>query len=238
MAIMSCDNEKPVAVVSGTSRGVGEVIARHLLAKGYIVHGCSRGDSPVAHADYKHRSIDLGVPENAIDWVRQIENEYSRIDVLVNNAAIADFGPALFTSINSVRQTMTINLVTPMALCREVGRIMIGRKVGRIINISSVATSLNAEGTSLYSSSKAALEKFTCIFAKELSDYGVYCNAVALSYMKSELAGKTSVKAKEELWKFLSVKREIQPADLTFVLEFLLSEENTIVNGHVLKLGF
>ncbi len=228
----------PVAVVTGSSRGVGKLIARHLLNAGFVVHGCSRRPPDWTDEHYHHDAVDLGNIDAAVEWLRQIEAKRGHIDVFVNNAAVTVFALTLLTSSDSISEMLRINLLTPIVLCREVGQIMARQKQGKIVNISSVAVALMAEGTALYTCSKSAIEAFTKVFAKEMSPLGVNCNVLSLSYMRTEMAAKTSQRAKDDLLRFLTVKREVSVDDLHNALDFLISSRSALINGHVLRLGF
>jgi len=209
-----------------------------LLDEGYVVAGCSRTPVVSWHKNYHHKVVNLRETAEALEWVRWCETTFGRIDVLINNAAIANFAPVALASTESVAEIFATNVVTPILLCREASRIMAKNRKGRIVNLSSVASSLKAEGTSCYASSKAALETFTTICAKEVAELGITCNALALSYYQTQMASKTSERAREHLWSYLTVKRELRGEEILTALAFLLSDHNTMVNGQVFRLGF
>ena len=229
---------KPVAVVTGSSRGVGKLIAQHLVQSGFVVHGCSRRPPGWTDKHYHHAAVDLGNVEEAVTWLRQVESKHGSIDVFVNNAAVTVFALTLLSPFDSISDMVRVNFLTPTVLCREVGQIMAKQKHGKIVNISSVAVALMAEGTAIYTSTKSALEAFTRVFAKEMAPLGVSCNVLSLSYMKTDMADKTSQRAKGDLLRFMTVKREVSADDLCHALDFLISARSALVNGHVLRLGF
>ena len=119
----------------------------------------------------------------------------------------------------------------------EVSKIMLSQKSGRIINFSSMAVGLHQEGTSAYSSSKAALVEYTKIMAKELFQINITCNVISISMFPSdafyELGDKIITKAKEKL----IYKNILNIEEICNVIDFFFKDKSKIVTGQEIYLG-
>lgn len=226
-----------IVVVTGTSRGIGLGLAEHFLAKGDIVCGCSRGEATLKHRRYFHWQLDVADEAAVVPMVREIVRRHGRIDALVNNAGIAAMNHALLTPLATASGIMATNFLGTFLFCREVAKVMVRLQGGRIVNFSTVATPLRLEGEALYAASKAAVESFTQVLARELGETGVTVNAVGPTPVPTDLI-RTVPKAKlEALLARQAIRRYGAVADVANVVDFFLSPQSSMVTGQVLYLG-
>ncbi|MDA2933357.1 SDR family oxidoreductase [Acidobacteria bacterium AH-259-D05] len=230
--------ERPVALVTGSSRGVGRGIAEQFLSQGYRVIGCSRGPSTLKREGYEHAIVDVGRDEQVQQWISTVARSYGRIDVVINNAGSHLVAFALVTSTDLVESTLRTNFLGTFAVCRESAKVMLKRKFGRIINISSIAVGLHMKGTSAYAASKSAIVEFSKVLAEELGPVGITCNVVALCLLETHMTASLSKEAIEYCEQRLAIKRWATIEDVCNVIFFLASPASSYVTGQVIHLGF
>jgi len=227
-----------VIIITGTSRGLGLGLAEYFLSQGDTVCGCSRGGkAAITHAAYSHAAVDVADEKAVVAFVRAVVRAHGRIDGLINNAGIASMNAALLTPGSTAQAVFATNFHGTFLFCREVAKVMVRQKQGRIVNFSTVATPLRLEGESLYAASKAAVESFTRVLARELGPTGVTVNAVGPTPIPTDLI-KGVPKAKlDALLARQAIARLGTIEDLVNVVEFFLSARSAFVTGQVVYLG-
>lgn len=194
----------PTALVTGANRGIGFEIARQLGAKGLrVVVGARDGEKGIAAArrlaeeglDVEAVALDVDDPSGPTRAVTELEERFGRLDVLVNNAAVAlhDDRKASVLEIEPeiLRPTLETNFHGPVRLCQAVVPGMRERGFGRIVNVSSGRGSFSklAAGGPAYRLSKTVLNAFTVILADELRGSGVLVNAMTPGWVRTRLGG-------------------------------------------------
>jgi 3-oxoacyl-[acyl-carrier protein] reductase len=227
-----------VAVITGTSKGIGKGVAEHFLSKGYTVYGCSRGESAVCAENYRHEILDVKDEDAVRIWVRKIKNIGGRIDVLMCNAGYA---PANFlasmTTGKVLEEVLRVNVMGTCFISREASKVMMKQKSGRIITVSSMAASLHLEGTSAYALSKSAIVEFTKILAKELAPFNITCNVIAPSMYMTDGVEALQDKVIERALEALTIKRKLALKELLHVIDFYVSENSSAITGQVISMG-
>lgn len=241
---MTQNTSRKVAIVTGASRGIGAEIARRLAADGFATvinyaNSASEAQSLVDQiiAD-GGQAIAVKADVASADDVRNLfdttEQQLGKIDVLVNNAGIMKTMPIVDTSDELFEQTFAINTRGTFNTLREAGKRL--NNGGRIINFSSSALALNIPGYAIYNATKAAVESFTHVFAKELRGRDITVNAVAPGPVATELFlnGKTD----EQIKNFANMpplQRLGQPEDIAHIVSFLAGPESGWINGQILR---
>ena len=196
--------DKKIALITGANKGIGKEIARQLAALGMTVligaRDKGRGEEAAAELGGDAHAVTLDVTDAASieAAASQIEAEYGRLDVLVNNAGIAlDRGPASTTDVDMMRRTYETNVFGVFAVTQAFLPLLKKSEAGRIVNHSSGLGSLTqnsdpnwdfaAVKPAAYNSSKAALNMLTVIFAAELRDAGIKVNAADPGYTATDL---------------------------------------------------
>jgi 3-oxoacyl-[acyl-carrier protein] reductase len=228
---------KRVILITGTSRGIGLGMAKHYLAQGDIVCGCSRAAVTLKHSRYTHFELDVSDENAVVTMVRSVVRTHGRIDALLNNAGIAAMNHALLTPAATAKAIFATNFHGTFLFCREVAKAMIRRKAGRIVNFATVATPLRLEGESLYAASKAAVESFTQILARELGPTGVTVNAVGPTPVPTDLVKNVPPAKMEALLARQAIRRFGAIEDVINVVDFFLSPKSGFITGQVIYLG-
>lgn len=228
-----------VIIVTGTSRGLGRGVAEHFLTQGDLVCGCSRGAvaEPLEHPRYSHFEVDVADEKAVVAMVRAVAKTHGRIDALVNNAGIASMNHALLSPASTAQAIFATNFHGTFLFAREVAKTMVRQKSGRIVNFTTVATPLRLEGESLYAASKAAVESFTQVLARELGPSGVTVNAVGPTPVPTDLIKGVPKEKMDALLARQAIRRFGEIGDVTNAVEFFLSPKSGFVTGQILYLG-
>jgi 3-oxoacyl-[acyl-carrier protein] reductase len=169
----------PVALVTGTSEGLGRALAEKLLAGGWVVHGFARGTQTLEHERFSAHVVDV-TDENMVRAAVATIAEAGRIDLLVNNAGTASLNALLLTPGSVADKLMRVNYLGAFHCLQAVGKVMVRQRAGLVVNLTTVAVPLSLEGEAAYVASKAAVEALTKVAAKELVSQGV--RVIALGF--------------------------------------------------------
>lgn len=224
-------------VITGTSRGLGEFLARRYLAAGWRVFGCSRGVAAIDSPDYAHFQLDVADDTAVAKMLKEVKKRGDGIDALINNAGVAAMNHIATTPYRTAKRVFEANFFGTFLFCREAGKIMMRQRRGSIVNFTTVATPLRLQGEAVYAASKAAVESFTRVCAMEFAGYGVRVNAVGPGPVKTQLIkGVPPVKI-QALLNRLAVNDYGEPKDVGKVVDFFLDDENRLVTGQIVYLG-
>lgn len=198
------DLKGKIALISGASRGIGRGIAIAAASKGAkvicvgrtlekdgnrgslqetveLIH--SKGEEAVAF------SCDVSNPEEIVDLFTSIANDLSAIDILVNNAGIYTAGSIQDITLDDWAQGLAVNLTAPMLMSKLAIPMMIKKGGGAIVNITSGSAERYDRGHVAYSTSKAALNRFTQNLAREVKHLNIVVNALGPGLVKTEMNG-------------------------------------------------
>jgi len=224
-------------LISGASRGLGRALVEHFINTGDCVVGCARGDSDFQHENYSHVQADISDATDVKSLFREVRSKLNGLDVLINNAGIARMSPMILTPAETAAQIFDVNFMGTFQLSNAAIRLLRRSEHGRIVNMTTVAVPLRLEGESVYAASKAAVESFTRITAKELGTMGITCNALGPSPIPTALIKGVANDKIQELVNQQAIKELAQPADVINTVEFFLSPASRMITGQVIYLG-
>lgn len=226
-----------VVLITGASKGLGSKLADHFATRNASVIGFSRSPGVLRHANYRHFRVDVRDEQQVHVAFGSIRSEFGKLDVLINNAAIATSQFAVLTPTASAEDIFKTNFLGSFTVCREAVRIMMKHKYGRIINMSSMMVPLRPAGGAVYSASKAALTQFTQVLAKEVADYGITCNVLGVSAIETDMWKDITKDKLMSLLQELPQKELATLEDITNVIDFFSSKASGAVTAQVVYLG-
>ena len=242
----SQNQPKPVAIVTGASRGIGAEIALTLAADGIAVL-VNYASSPVKAESIVKEIIeqgghaiafraDLSDPQAAKALFDEAESALGKVTILVNNAGTMELSPVAQITDAAFERQISLNLLGPFRLMREATARMADN--GRIINFSSSVVGLYQPAYAAYAATKAALEAMTKIAAKELGNRGITVNAIAPGPVATELflTGK-SEELIDQIKNMNPFKRLGEPEDIARVVQLLSKPEAAWINGQVIRVN-
>ena len=234
-----------VALVTGTSRGLGQYFARALARAGADLAITSRDKntlsafaSEIQSLGRRTFSAELDVRDHASieRAIQAVEAHFGKIDILVNNAGCNVRKPALEVTWDDWNTVLDTNLRGSFFVAQAVARGMIQRGYGRIINIGSVNSVSGFAGLAPYGASRGGIRQLTMSLADDWGSQGVTVNCLAPGWFKTK---QNQVLYENAAWveyicDRIPVKRPGQPDDLDGAIVFLASESSRYVTGQIL----
>jgi 3-oxoacyl-[acyl-carrier protein] reductase len=227
-----------VVLITGTRKGIGRHLVDHFLHKDCMVAGCSRDEfeGSLPHG-YRHYRADVANERAVVDMVRDIQKNCGSITVLVNNAGIGSMNHLLLTPLSTVERIFSTNVFGTFLVMREVAKVMSAARYGRIVNFATVATPLDLAGEAVYAASKAAVESFTRVAARELAPFNITVNAVGPTPVMTDLIHAVPRRTLDALIGKQPIQRLGEHRDITNVIDFLASRASDFITGQTIYLG-
>ncbi len=234
---------KKIAMVTGSARGIGLAIAKKLADSGCsIVISDILADAAEDSAsklrsngvDAAAVSGDVSNQDDVDNMFKQAVEKFGSVDILVNNAGLARDNFIMRMNEKDWDLVMNVNLKGAFFCTKAASRLMMKKRWGRIVNISSVVGVMGNAGQANYSASKAGLIGLTKSSAKELAGRNITVNAVAPGYIQTEMTEKLPEAAKEGFLSVIPLKRPGTPDDVAGVVSFLASDLAEYITGQVI----
>lgn len=233
-----------VVVVSGGSRGLGLRVVQHFLDAGDVVATCSRTPSEAIRQLQEHpshrkhfffESLDVANAEAVRNFTAKVVERFKRIDILVNNAAVAHGGLLALLSKEHINEMVDVNLKGSLFVTRECLRVMLRQASGRIINVTSVAGRRGYAGLATYASTKAALIGLTQSLAREVGPKGITVNAVAPGFLETTMSQGISEQQQQQIIRRTPLGRLGRVEDVIPLIAFFASDQASFITGQVLS---
>lgn len=229
-------------IVTGASRGIGADIARELAAAGYdlalVARSADKLEALATELPGEGRCV--AYPGDISDWdeaqriVEAANEEFDGIHALVNNAGVTEDGLFVRMSPEAWRKPIDVNLNGTFYFTRAVAPLMMRRRRGRIVSISSVIGLTGNAGQANYAASKAGIVALTKSVAKELGGRGVTANVIAPGFIATDMTADLPDKVKAGMLSRIPLKRFGEGKDVAGAVKFLLSPDASYITGQVL----
>jgi 3-oxoacyl-[acyl-carrier protein] reductase len=236
------EQNQPVVLVTGGTRGIGLGLVQHLLSNGYRVATCGRGQEgpqllageSISSARWLYYPCDLAQQGGPRRLVAKVLEHFGRIDALVNNAAVAFEGVLAIADEDRIAMMLDINLRGTILVTKECVRGMLAQNSGSIIQIASIIADRGFSGLSAYAATKAGLLGFTKSLARELGPRNIRVNAVAPGYVETEMSESLSESQRRQIERRTPLGRLGQVEDIVPVIEFLISPASRFITGQTI----
>ena len=232
------------AIVTGGTRGIGKEIVLELARRGCnVIFNYSKSDE-LANAVAKEaealgvkvlaKKVDVTDFVAAKDMIKEVKEEFGKIDFLVNNAGITRDKLLAMMSESDWDDVINTNLKSVYNFSKAVIMPMMKQKCGSILNITSVSGIAGVAGQVNYSSSKAGMIGFTKALAKEVGKVNIKVNAIACGFIETDMTTSLPEEYKKKMTDMVSLKRFGTPGEIAKIAAFLLSDDAKYITGQVL----
>jgi 3-oxoacyl-[acyl-carrier protein] reductase len=234
-----------VAVITGSSRGIGKATALLFAKEGakVVVNYLNNKDKAQEVVDSIKRmkgeaimvKADVSKKTEVEHLFKEAVKAFGTVDILVNNAGIAKPKPFLELTVEDIHEVFDANVLSAILCSQEAAKIMLGKKYGKIINICSISGTqyTGNESNIHYASSKAALANFTSVLAKVLSP-DINVNAIAPGGVETDMAKSWSPEYREVVMKRSYLRRLTKPEEIANTCLFLASDESRAIMGEII----
>ena len=230
-----------VVLVTGGSRGIGFAIAKAFHEQGArlaVIHS-GRGELPAELSarlgeDFREYACNVADFDGARAAVEAVVRDFGTVDVLVNSAGITKDALMLSMKEADFDQVIDVNLKGTFNFMKQVYPVMMKKRSGKIINLSSIVGLKGNKGQSNYSASKAGVIGLTKSIAMELASRGINVNAIAPGFIETDMTAQVSEKTKEEMVGAIPMKRKGTSEDVASACLFLASANASYITGQVL----
>lgn len=237
--------ENKTAVVTGGSRGIGRAICVELAKEGANIVTCYAKGAAAAEEtvalckEYGVQAIaiqaDIAEKEDVEKLFAEALKVTGTIEILVNNAGINRDGLLMRMSDDDFNQVIDTNLRGAFYCMRAASKLMMKKRYGRIVTISSVVGLIGNAGQVNYAASKAGVIGMTKSLAKELGSRNVTANAIAPGFITTDMTDALPDAVKEQMAKEIPLARMGQPEDVANAVAFLVSDKASYITGQVLN---
>ena len=235
---------RPVALVTGSSRGIGRSCAEWFAQCGYnlVLSGRSEPELEELAIDLstKFATESLLVPGDVSEpsWpsksLKDTQAKFGKLDVLVANAGVHTAGPISMTSDSEIDRILATNVRSVFKVVQTSSRLLRRSEQPSIVVVGSIMGDSGAADQILYSMSKAALRGLVSSASKELARWGIRVNGVAPGYVRTAMSASLTSELEESLISRIPLARFAEPSEVASVIGFLASSAASYVNGHIL----
>ena len=226
-----------VILVTGSSAGIGRILTEYFLEGGAKVLGFSRNSFSLPSENYHHYICDITDLVSVQENFKQIRADAHHLTALINNAGALSVFSSLLMQPKAAQEMINTNFLGSFLVAQESAKMMARKKFGRIIGISSMAEILEPIGDAVYSASKAAATSLTNSLAKELAPYGITCNTLAITFMKTSMSEKINANILQKVIDELPLPHPATIEDIFNVIDFYMSSKSSSITSQFIALG-
>lgn len=234
-----------IAIVTGASSGIGQAVAVAMAAAGADVAVCGQNQERLAATAERVTGSGRKVLQYAMNishadavqsMVEDVQKQWGRIDIMVNNAGITRDGLIIRMSEQDWDEVMNVNLKSVFLCSRAVARIMMKQRAGSIVNVASIIGLIGNPGQANYSASKGGIIAFTKSIARELASRNIRANAIAPGFIETPMTGKIPEALQKKMLDSIPLGRYGKPEDVADLAVFLGGDRSSYITGQVISI--
>lgn len=235
-----------IVLVTGASRGIGQAIALAMGQQGATLVGTSTSRDGAGHItnvlaeagiNGEGMVLDVSLEESCTQVVKAITDEYGTPQVLVNNAGITRDNILMRMKNDEWNQVINTNLTSIFHMCKAVMRGMTKARFGRIINISSIVSSMGNAGQANYAAAKAGIEGFSRSLSREVGSRNITINTVAPGFIDTDMTRGLSDDQRKIFNSQIPLGRLGKPEEVAAIVAFLASDAASYITGETLHVN-
>ena len=235
------------ALITGSNRGIGKAIVTKFLENGsnFICCGRKTNEEFLNYVNFQNKKnhkiikvleFDLENEKQMVEAIKSLHEDKINVDILINNAGIAQGSILEMTSLNNLKRVFEVNYFSQITLIQLLLRQMKKSKNGTIINIGSVSGIKAERGNLSYGSSKAALMFATQVLAKELKNYNIRVNSIAPTVTETDMLKQMDEKAKSNIMNERNLKQPYSADAVAERVLILASDKSKNLNGKIVTM--
>jgi 3-oxoacyl-[acyl-carrier protein] reductase len=238
------DQVRPIAVVSGGSRGIGRAVVLRLAAEGFDVSFCYHSRKEAAEevcaaaaptgARVRHQQVDVADGDAVRGFLAATEDEFGPVDAVVTSAGITRDNPLVFMTTEEWREVLAVNLDGTYNVCRAAVFSMMKRRTGTLVTLSSVIGRRGNATQSNYAATKAGIIGFTLSLARELGRFDIRANTVAPGMIDTDMTAALRQPARDNAIARVPLGRMGTVDEVAEVVAFLVSDRARYITGQVI----
>lgn len=221
-------------IVTGSSKGIGKELISNLNDKNIKTIGISRSGQCAATISYRAEINNFLTLKNIY---KDLKTKSIYPEALINCAGIASMNLAITTPFKKVNEIIQTNLIGTIYTSQIFAPLLIKAGFGRIINFSTIAVNLGLQGESVYVASKAGVEAFSRVLAKELASFRITVNCIAPGPIKTDLLKGVNDSQIRKIIETQIIKKQFSKSDVVKTILLLLNQNSDCISGEVLNIG-
>ena len=229
---MKFDFKGKLVLITGGSKGIGkQLVDDFIKLNAKVISTSTQVTKNKNKKNLVLENLDFNNSQSINYFINKIK-KIKKIDVLINNAGVNKINSINDVNLSDWDKIQNVNIKGPILLTKEISKIMMKKKSGKIVNISSIFGVISKEKRSLYSASKSALLGLTRASALDLAKYNILVNSVSPGFVHTSLTSKIlGKKGMKEITKEIPIGRMAKTKDISSLIIYLCSSQNSYITG-------
>ena len=229
---MKFDFKGKLVLITGGSKGIGkQLVDDFIKLNAKVISTSTQVTKNKNKKNLVLENLDFNNSQSINYFINKIK-KIKKIDVLINNAGVNKINSVNDVNLSDWEKIQNVNIKGPILLTKEISKIMMKKKSGKIVNISSIFGVISKEKRSLYSASKSALLGLTRASALDLAKYNILVNSVSPGFVHTSLTSKIlGKKGMKEITKEIPIGRMAKTKDISSLKIYLCSSQNSYITG-------
>ena len=227
-------------LITGSSRGIGLATALELKKSGYEIIGTATSKKGIDVLSKKGISgliLNLNSDKSIDTFLKKITDQYTDISILINNAGITKDNIVLKMKDDDWMDVINILLNGTFKISKGVLKLMLKKRWGRIVNITSASAAIGNKGQSNYAAAKSGIEAFSRTLAKEVGSRGITVNCVSPGYIDTDMTNSLTELQKKIIVKQIPLNRIGEAKEVAKLISFIVSDKGSYITGQTIHIN-